>query len=228
MKLTVGPLAPAVYWRRRVVVLGGALLAVIVLAYSCSGSGGSPRTSVARTTSTGPTPQVSAEPTTNALLTPTIGGPPPTDAATTTPGSTTAATTTALPAATGPCADAEMALTPVPDTTTAHPHQPVKITFKIKNVSNHACTRDVGADPQELYIQQGTTKVWSSDACDPAHGADVRTFDPGVEATFAVVWDGRTTNGGCTNRPWASAGSYQIVGRLASKFSDPVTLTVTA
>jgi hypothetical protein len=117
----------------------------------------------------------------------------------------------------------------VPSPASAKLQQPVRITFKIKNISNRACTRDVGADPQELYIQQGSTKVWSSDACDAAHGTDVRTFDPGVETTFAVLWDGRRTDAGCgSSRPWAVAGSYQVVGRLATKLSDPAALIVSA
>ncbi|PWU56344.1 hypothetical protein DLE60_26410, partial [Micromonospora globispora] len=39
MRLTVGPLPPAVYWRRRAVVLGAGLLFLIVLLYSCSDPG---------------------------------------------------------------------------------------------------------------------------------------------------------------------------------------------
>src|SRR5262245_61645109 len=37
MRTTVGPLPSAVYWRRRAVVLGAALLGIIVLFVSCSG-----------------------------------------------------------------------------------------------------------------------------------------------------------------------------------------------
>ena len=39
MRLTVGPLPPAVYWRRRAVVLGAGLLFLIVLLYSCDAAG---------------------------------------------------------------------------------------------------------------------------------------------------------------------------------------------
>jgi len=231
MKLTVGPLSPAVYWRRRAVLLGGLLLAVIILTYSCSGSGASSSPKGASATATGTPAAVADDSSSAPLLTPTSGQPPaPSDTGTPTAGTTPtgAATTAGAPGPAGPCADTEISLTPVPEPATAKLHQPVRITFKIKNTSARPCTRDVGADPQELYIQQGSTKVWSSDACEPAHGADVRTFDPGVETTFAVMWDSKTTNSGCTNRPWAPAGSYQIVGRLATKLSDPVTLTVSA
>jgi len=37
MNLTVGPLAPAVYWRRRAFVAGALLVVVLLLVYSCGG-----------------------------------------------------------------------------------------------------------------------------------------------------------------------------------------------
>src|SRR5262249_25583714 len=38
MRLTVGPLPAAVYWRRRAAVLGGLLVIVLLIVYSCAGS----------------------------------------------------------------------------------------------------------------------------------------------------------------------------------------------
>jgi hypothetical protein len=104
--------------------------------------------------------------------------------------------------------------------------QPIRIVLKVKNVSTQTCARDVGDSPQELYLQQGTAKVWSSDACDAGSGSDVRTFAPGVEADFHVVWDATVTTAGCSNRPAAPIGQYQVVGRLADKLSEPVSLQV--
>ena len=49
MRLTVGPLPAAVYWRRRAVVVGAILLFLIVMMYSCANPGES-----------GVTPQASA------------------------------------------------------------------------------------------------------------------------------------------------------------------------
>jgi hypothetical protein len=99
----------------------------------------------------------------------------------------------------------------------------VKFTLRIKNVSNRSCTRDVGADAQELYLQDaGKAKVWSSDACDPPHGTDVRTFGPGIETQFWQVWDGKASNAGCADRKAPPAGRYELAGRLATKLSDPV------
>jgi hypothetical protein len=85
--------------------------------------------------------------------------------------------------------------------------------------------RDLGADAQELYLEDATkTKVWSSDACDPRHGNDVRTFGPGIETEFWNLWDGTATSGGCANRKPPPAGRYELVARLATKLSDPAPL----
>ncbi len=123
---------------------------------------------------------------------------------------------------TGPCTDGEIAVTAVPQTSSAARGTFVKFTLRIKNISTRSCTRDVGADAQELFLQDtGKTKVWSSDACDALHGNDVRTFGPGIEFEFFVTWDGKATNGGCANRQPPPAGKYELVGRLATKLSEP-------
>jgi len=119
-----------------------------------------------------------------------------------------------------------MSVVPVPEVASVHQGAPLKMTLKIKNISNRTCTRDVGASAQELFIQQGTTKMWSSDACDALTGSAVRTFAPNLEIEAYVVWNGRATSQGCLNRPWAPVGAHQVFGRLATKFSEPVPLTI--
>ena len=56
MRLVVGRLPASVYWRRRVMVLAGALLGVLIVVYSCNASG---KTSPASTPSNSPTRQAS-------------------------------------------------------------------------------------------------------------------------------------------------------------------------
>ena len=48
MRLTVGPLPAAVYWRRRAVVLVGLAILVLIVSYACGGpaSSGSAQTRV--------------------------------------------------------------------------------------------------------------------------------------------------------------------------------------
>jgi hypothetical protein len=225
MNLTVGPLPPAVYWRRRAVMAGTLLLLVIVLVYSCSGRSGTAQSS-GRTAAVPASKTPTSTPTASAstpVFTPSgaISQPPgdPDPPASDPPASNQPAV------ATGPCTDAEMTVTAIPEVASAARGTFVKLTLRIKNISDRTCTRDVGADAQELYLQDAAkAKIWSSDACDATHGTDVRTFKPAIEAEFFVTWDGRTTTGGCANRPFPAAGKYQLVGRLAAKVGEPGSL----
>lgn len=231
MKLTVGPLPSAVYWRRRAILLGGMLVAVSLVWASCSTASRGERAA-----QPGPSASTSIAPSAPAstLLTPTVDGlespttgaspqpaAPPAQPAGPPPGAPVAA----VPA----CADTELLLTPMAAQTTAPRGAIVKLTLKVKNISPHACSRDLGADQQELYIQQGTVKVWSSDACDPHRGVSVRNLAPNEEQAFFVDWSGRISSAGCEDaqRVPPPPGKYQIFGRLATKISDPVVLTLT-
>jgi len=129
------------------------------------------------------------------------------------------------------CTDAEMSLIPVPASTTIKRGTSVVITLKIKNISARTCSRDVGAGPQELYIDQGARKYWSSDTCSTLRGSDVRQFAPGAERDYSVTWNGRESSkcvDGAAAGPAPIAGQYQLRSRLGTKISDPVTLTIVA
>jgi hypothetical protein len=237
MRLTVGPLPPAVYWRRRVAILGALLLAMVVLFYSCSGASGSGPSGTAHkkrvfTPSTGsPSPTVSA----SSSGLPPGGGitaqadDPPGDSDSNQSSAPAGSTVSDSTVTSGSCTDAEMTLTATAEPASAARAGFVKFTLRIKNISNRSCTRDVGADPQELYLQDpAKVKVWSSDACDPLHGTDVRTFKPGDVAEFYVVWNGKATSAGCANQQPPPAGKYQLLGRLSTKLSEPAPLELRA
>ena len=214
MKLTVGPLPPVVYWRRRAALLAALLVGVTALAYSCS----KPQSSNAAKSTT---PAARRSPSTRAtLLTPSVGDTPA-------PADATAVIGPPPGASSGPCADTDMSVVPVPAKPSIVHGESLQIIFKIKNISTRTCSRDVGSGPQELYLQLGTTKIWSSDTCDPAKtaGTDVRVFGPGVETEFPLVWNGKSIAGGC--QQVMSPGDYQLMGRLATKLSDPVPLKIT-
>jgi hypothetical protein len=228
MNLTVGPLPPAVYWRRRAIVAGSLLVFVLLVAYSCGGSGGSKAASPRQT----PPATSSPDPTTS-LLSPIIGGPPASGSAG--PGGSGAPASSAPPgdpaagaAATGSdfCTDSEMQLTPAAQRITGGTYA-YELTLTIKNISTRSCKRDVGADPQELHIVLNGQTVWSSDSCQKAQSKppDIRTFGPNIEAKFTVGWDG-TTGPNCSGGQAIAAGSYQLVAKLDTKVSSPAAFTV--
>ncbi|WP_405101260.1 hypothetical protein [Micromonospora sp. NBC_01412] len=246
MRLTVGPLPSAVYWRRRAVVVGAGLLFLIVLLYSCNKAGNTGTTPQAKVT---PTPTVapaagdpSAAPDpSGSVLSPQTGTPPggsddsgSDSGASGDPGLPAGPTGNDAPAApgadAGTCTDAEISVTPAAVPSSAQRGTVVSLQLKIKNKSNRTCSRDVGADFQELYVKSGAEKVWSSDTCGNVKGSDVQSFTPGFERSYQVDWNGKDTSrckDGLANGPFPLAGSYQVFGRLDTKLSEPVKLTVT-
>jgi hypothetical protein len=142
---------------------------------------------------------------------------------------------TATVAAVGPdaCTDAEVSVKAVPAKTTVARGTDLQITLLIKNISNRACSRDVGADQQELRVVLGTEKMWSSDDCDGPTGTDVRTFPPNHERSYNAVWNGNRSSSCSTTvkrtptGPQPEPGEYQLFGRVGTDLSDPVVLKIT-
>lgn len=251
MRTTVGPLPSAVYWRRRAVVLGAVLLGIIVLFVSCSGSDKDDQRGQGATSSSKlPTPAPASSPTTDpTFLDGVPGGNQPSlpalgDLESQSPGdddgdgSSTGTTTTAggtgqntnvTAPADGSCADSEMQVTPAVANTTVKRGVSVQITFTIKNVGTRTCSRDVGAGPQELYLDSGARKYWSSDTCNTDKSSDVRQFAPGDTRSYKVTWNGRQSSacsGTTASGPNPPPGQFDLRARLGTKVSDPVALTI--
>jgi hypothetical protein len=220
MRLTVGPLPPAVYWRRRALVLGGLLVVIILLVYTCSDPESDAKSSGASATrtagaTTGAPPGAGGAAAAHRSLSPSASASPSSPAPATTPPDRSF------------CTDDELRVTPVPAARRLARGTQIKITLKIKNISSRTCKRDVGPDQQELYIveQGGAQKVWSSDDCGGPRGTSVEPFSPGFERAYTATWNGRES-ANCKDKPLPPAGTYQLYGRLGTKRSDPVTLTL--
>lgn len=234
MKLTVGPLPPAVYWRRRAIVLGGLLLIILLIVYACgpnpSNAGGSqgphasPNASssapIAPAPSTsslpsGPSVSVSATPTTK----PTASTAPPTAGPSPKPSTLGA-----------DCVDSEVLVTTsiVPTSPGAGKLQyggTFILKLQVQNTSSRTCTRDVGSVAEELMIKHGSTKIWSSDDCSSGGPKphDVRTFHPGDAVSATIQWSSYdiTTNGCKASSTPAPPGSYDLIGRVGTKTGSP-------
>src|SRR5690349_15847122 len=200
MRATVGPLPSAVYWRRRAVVLGALLLGIIALFVACSHDD-KPNPKNASSQLPTPAPASGGSKAPSGAPTPNdtdlIDSAPPGGPAYPDPvqsqqtdngdsgllpsnGTNTNGTNTNTNGQGGSaCTDTEISVTPVPAATSVKRGTSLAITLKIKNIGSRTCTRDVGADPQELYLDQGAQKFWSSDKCSTAKGSDVQTFKPG-------------------------------------------------
>lgn len=225
MKLTVGSLPSAVYWRRRAAVLGGVLIVALVFWASCSGSAtssGEKKTAGTAKSPASGSPSAS-RPTAEESSSPSVA--PPSVA----PTSAAPASETSRPAdgPSGSCTDDEILLTPQAEQATAPRGREMTLYLKVKNVSSRPCPRDLGADAQELFLLKDAAKVWSSDACDPLHGVRIVNLVPGIEQAFTVQWNGRSSANGCTDQQAPAAGTYQLVARLGGKHSTPAAITLT-
>ncbi|MEU7981055.1 hypothetical protein AB0B63_21305 [Micromonospora sp. NPDC049081] len=242
MRLTVGPLPSAVYWRRRAVVLGAGLLFLVVLLYSCTRSGDTGTTRGAG----GPTSAPAAGGASPTVASPAPGsaspsgaaGAPDSSAASSAEPGTNSAPSADPPAPASParvdddgtCTNSEVQVTPVALPAEVRQGAPVDLTLKIKNTSQRTCSRDVGADVQELFIKSGAEKVWSSDTCGTGKGSDVQSFTPGFERTYQLTWNGMDASRcsqGVASGPNPPAGTYQVFARVGTKLSEPVKLVVT-
>jgi hypothetical protein len=228
------------------VVLGALLLVVIVLFVSCGGGddstkrGSGPASKAPAPSSAAPTPE--EEPSFSDAV--PNGGPSlpdpkdlespgnPNPGAGVDPsagaGSTGNNANVTAPAD-GSCADQEMSVTPVPASTTTKRGSSLVIRLKIKNISARSCTRDLGAGAQELYIDQGARKYWSSDTCSVDRSSNAQRLQPGAEFEYTVTWNGRQSSkcsAALPAGPAPPAGAYEVRGRLGTKISEPVALTI--
>jgi hypothetical protein len=240
----VGPLPPQVYWRRRLVLVGGVMVVLLLALAMCSGGGASPGRSTAGSAPGGtatPTPSASAE-VTITVSPGTAGGPAqgpaPTSGQTsggpgTGIGMGTDGVVTSLPgpvsAAGAPqqCPDSALTVTVTPAKPAYRVGETPVLKLTVQNTGGVACVRDVGPRQQELVLYDGAARIWSSNDCYPDGGTDVRTLHPQESVSSTVVWSGLSSQPGCAGtRSRVRAGSYNLVGHVGNATSRPTTLVL--
>jgi hypothetical protein len=129
-----------------------------------------------------------------------------------------------------PCADADVSLTAAVSPSPGIYGGVITLTLIVRNTADQPCLRDVGSAPQELQVRQGATVVWSSDHCNTPQTSDVRAFGPNIESRFSLRWNTyRVAPHECdppADAMPAGVGTYQVVARLGTKLSDPVTFEI--
>lgn len=202
---------PEIYWRRRMFAGGSLVVALAVVIWLLI-------TAVRGDETAAPTPAASQ------TVTSATTDPPSSDPAA---ASSTAQRTSAAgrsPGAPPECSDQALAV----KVTVAQPtyrlgQQPV-FGIVITNVSDAACTRDMGSGLQKVTVHSldGDDRIWASGDCAPDGAADVRTLQRGEEAAFTITWTGNTSAPGCAGeRTPAPAGGYRVVAQLGSIRSAP-------
>jgi hypothetical protein len=108
----------------------------------------------------------------------------------------------------------------------------VRLTIRIQNGSDRTCARNVGAGQRELYLRRGSgaNRVWSSRDCVELAGSDLQELAPTFNATHFVDWNGRSSESCGDSEPAGPVlepGEYELVARLGTVYSEPVTITLT-
>jgi hypothetical protein len=225
----VGQLPPAVYWRRRVLVL--TLLLVVLgglgwlgwLGYTqLSGRNGTDDATGAASGSSVRTPALErVVPTLAAVATPIPPSLPP-------PAALAAAPRAApKPVAGGPCTDAMIGLAVGTPAAVAVGSKP---TFElvVKNTAAVPCVRalDKALQDMQMFDLSGT-RIWGSNDCFPEASSEPRTLAPGEVVSIPLVWGGLTSEPTCTAPRAAPApGGYVLIGRLDTKLTSKTPLTL--
>ncbi|MPZ96740.1 MAG: hypothetical protein GEU96_17970 [Propionibacteriales bacterium] len=191
-----GPQPPAVYWRRRLVVLGVALALVLLLVRWVGGDGEKAsagtsdqkaRSDLSARASSAPSASPNAKP-----------------SATSRPARKA---TTELRPPRGRCDVADVVA--VPDVEDSYARRAVPLRIGLSTATVEACTLSLAEDGLALEITSGTDLIWRSSACTGVLSKQSVVLRKGWLSYVDVNWSGRRTTDTCsTGNDFAKPGYY--------------------
>lgn len=220
--MTRGRLPARVYWVRRLMVLGIAVLLVVGLARllggSSDGSSGPDRASTVADASAAAVATSSVPTGTPA----TTGAHPRRDhRATPTP----TPTPVAMPS--GPCAPGDIAVTP----SVPHPYagRDIALVLDLSTLTTPACTWKLSGSTLALKITSGADLIWTSVQCPRAIPTEDLVLRQSTPTRVRLTWDARRSEPGCPRlTDWARLGTYHLhVAALAGQPQDTTFTLVT-
>jgi hypothetical protein len=205
-----GRLPQRVYWIRRGLVLGVALLLVFGIGKLLGGNGQDPASAGVEASNTAAQQQSSA-PSSVAPVAPAT--------------SPSSGVKQPLAAPTGECQDDEVSV--LPSVPRAWGAQPITIRLALTGIAP-ACTFKVSPESVVVKITSGSDRIWSSQDCPSSiRPADVVVRN-GVPSYVNVVWSGRRSDDSCgRTTPWANAGFYHAFAAVLGSTPTDVQFEVT-
>ena len=221
-----GPLPTQIYWRRRALALGLAVLAIGVIAavvvMVVMNSTSSPTKSGEKPTASqaaGPTPLPGENPEVKTpVMPPAQQAPPPT------PTPTAAVTPPPVLKEGDDCPDSTLAVKGITNQPQYVVGDQPKFTMVVTNIGLVACQRDVGAAVLAAYVYSlDNNRLWSNLDCAPSNETLVKTFQPGEQVTTEVTWTGMGSAPQCPlPRQPIGPGTYNLVVQLGNLRSATV------
>ncbi|MCV7124359.1 hypothetical protein [Mycobacterium lacus] len=226
-----GPLPTEIYWRRRGLALGIAVVVIgiavaTVVAFVNSSAKAKPASAekpgTAQAHSPAPqapqTPQPAGQTGGNTAVAPPQGPNPES------PTPTAAVQPPPVLKEGDDCPDSTLAVKGLTNSPQYFVGDQPKFTMVVTNIGLVSCKRDVGAAVLAAYVYSLDNKrLWSNLDCAPSNETLVKTFTPGEQVTTAVTWTGMGSAPHCPlPRPAIGPGTYNLVVQLGNLRSQPV------
>ncbi len=229
-----GPLPTQIYWRRRALALGIAVVVIgiiaAVVAVVVMNSTGSEQPTANET----PDQTVQAAPATQLpgenpevktpIQAPTQDAPPPT------PTPTAAVVPPPILQEGDDCPDSTLAVKGITNEPQYVVGDQPKFTMVVTNIGLVACQRDVGAAVLAAYVYSlDNQRLWSNLDCAPSNETLIKTFQPGEQVTTEVTWTGMGSAPNCPlPRQPIGPGTYNLVVQLGNLRSATVPFMLAA
>ena len=210
--LTRGPLPPRVYWRRRILLVGVAVLLVFGLARVLTAG------SDASSSATESAAQVAAVP--RATVTATQTAAPAVGPRAEGKKKKKKRSQPVLAAPTGPCADEDIAVTPTVANAVAG--RDVFLVLELRTIEAEACTWEVSPETLTIRITSGKDDIWASRQCPRAVPTRSVVVRSAAATSVGVTWSGRRSDDECSRLThWAMPGYYHLAAAaLAGEPAD--------
>jgi len=223
-----GPLPAQIYWRRRALAAGIAVLVigviVAVVFTVLTGNSGAENKNAAKPADVPASQAPNSQPEVKSPITPLPPVPPQT------PTATAAVMPPPVLKDGDDCPDSTLAVKGI----TSQPQyvlgeQP-KFTMVVTNIGLVACQRDVGAAVLAAYVYSlDNQRLWSNLDCAPSTETLVKKFSPGEQVTTEVTWTGMGSAPQCPlPRQPIGPGTYNLLVQLGNLRSAPVPFIVAA
>ena len=226
-----GPLPTQIYWRRRALALGiavlvtGVIAAIVVVVVKNTGSSGDTTSAEQSAPAAAPTPLPGENPEVKSpVMPPAQQAPPPT------PTPTAAVVPPPVLNEGDDCPDSTLAVKGITNQPQYVVGDQPKFTMVVTNIGLVACKRDVGAAVLAAYVYSlDNARLWSNLDCAPSNETLVKTFQPGEQVTTEVTWTGMGSAPGCPlPRQPIGPGTYNLIVQLGNLRSATVPFILAA
>lgn len=222
----VGNRPPAVYWRRRLVLLASvAVLVVLSVLVLRSGDGSgtaaaasestsaaqrSPAGSPSGASSAFPAASVASDGSASAVAGARTS---PASAAATSKAASSASKAAAPPVA---CTAAQLSIAAVVGASSYAVGAEPQLMLQVENTGPKPCVQNLADSQVVLSVYNGESRVWGSHDCEVQPGTAERTLAVGAPVRVSITWSGLSSQPGCAGtRQRVGAGTYTLYAALS-------------